>query len=1211
MNQCPTRRRSDLRPAVEWLEDRALLSVATQLININSVLGEGSFPAELTDVNGTLFFTAFTPGAKRELWKSDGTVPGTVIVKDISTEPSNPFGSLPFGLTNVNGTLFFVANDDIHGFELWKSDGTPGGTTMVKDITPGPEGSISSISELTAVGNKLYFAAPDEFGNELWVSDGTELGTVRVSNIAQEEQNPSGVESSFPQSLTNVNGTLFFIATDQNTGFELYKVDPVSGLVSQLKDIYPGEVGSSPDGLTNVNGTLFFSAVDPEHSRELWKSNGTPEGTVLVKDIRPTFFPGSTEPRPSDLRYFVDFNGTLYFSANGGTTADNPVSGNELWKSNGTPEGTVLVKDIAVGFTGVGPRILTVVDNTLFFIGEDGEFGEELFRSDGTAAGTGVIKDMYPGVQGAFSQLGDDNQFMVSVNSKLYFNADDGTNGVALWRSNGTPDGTLVISDVEPGNTGSGPRRLTRVNNKLFFTADDGTNGEELWVLDSSLPDPAVSASLVGGKILMNAPSGVALDLLVTLDAGTSEIVVASRMSGMATTEFRFPAASVTVGLEATLGPLNDRFDSSALDLPVTVFGGSGNDSLTTGAGSDLLSGNEGQDSLVSGGGSDQLLGGNGNDTLTSGAGTDSLDGGGGIADILMESTTTNLALSSSQLTIGPGDGSEVDDHINFEKAILLGGGAANVMNASNADIPVSLFGGGGNDVLIGSNQADYVDGQGGNDTLSARDGNDTLNGAAGIDVFRDVAYSDFVPGEIRNLTLSNSSFLVKVGAGTLSTDSLLGFEVADITGGGMRDLINASGFTSTGVTTISGGGGNDVIVGTAGADMIFTLTGADSILGGGGSDSVFSGSGNDTISGGAGADNLNGQNGNDSIVGDADNDILIGGAGHDTLSGNVGNDFLSGQDGVNQLFGNEGNDTLQGGGLRDLLFGEAGDDRLFGLQGDDDLDGGDGADSLIGAVGADSLTGGTGADTLQGDLGSDTLDGGADFDRINEVFDTNLTIVGSTLSTPSFGTDSVVAVERIQVSGGAANNFFDARQATVPVFLAGAAGNDTLLGGSKADGITGGDGDDVLSGGGGADVLDGGPGTDYVLEKANADFTVNGVTITSSATGTDTPTTIERIVLIGGAGANKLDASLASIPVILLGAAGNDTLLGGSGADSLSGGSRNDSTVAGSDGLDSLNGGAGSDVLENDAADTKVTGAGDTLVSDFFSLVPAWVDAI
>ena len=130
---------------------------------------------------------------------------------------------------------------------------------------------------------------------------------------------------------------------------------------------------------------------------------------------------------------------------------------------------------------------------------------------------------------------------------------------------------------------------------------------------------------------------------------------------------------------------------------------------------------------------------------------------------------------------------------------------------------------------------------------------------------------------------------------------------------------------------------------------------------------------------------------------------------------------------------------------MRDIhrLFGQAGDDKLFGGRGND------------------SLFGGDGSDTLQGDLGDDTLAGGADFDRINEeVFDTNVTITGMTVTAAGMGTDAVLSIERIQISGGAGNNLFDARQSTVPVFLFGGTGNDTLLGGSKVDGILGGEGD-------------------------------------------------------------------------------------------------------------------------------------------------------
>ncbi len=512
-------------------------------------------------------------------------------------------------------------------------------------------------------------------------------------------------------------------------------------------------------------------------------------------------------------------------------------------------------------------------------------------------------------------------------------------------------------------------------------------------------------------------------------------------------------------------------------------------------------------------------------------------------------------------------------------------------------------------DVLSGGDQRDHVDGRGGNDTLTGGKGDDNLIGGSGVDGLREVAYTDFVSGEVRAVTLTSTSLSVMQRATLISHDSLSGFEFADITGGLMRDIINASAFNSTAVTTLNGGGSNDTVLGTDGPDLILTLAGADSISGNGGSDTVVSGGGMDTISGGEGADNLNGQNGNDLIYGDAGNDVLVGGADSDSIYGGVGNDFVSGQSESGFLVGGDGNDTVQGNAAADTLQGESGDDRLYGLQGNDVISAGDGADSLLGGFGNDSLDGGAGTDTLQGDLGNDTLDGGADSDRINEVLDTNLSIVGISITPNALGADTTIGIERIQITGGATANFFDARLASVPVFLAGGAGSDTLLGGSKADGLSGGDGDDVLMGGSGVDLLDGGDGQDYLLESADADFSVNGVTVTSAATGSDSPSGIERIVLIGGVGANKLDASLATVPVALLGGPGNDTLYGGSGPDTLSGGNRNDMTVSGGDGSDVLDGGMGTDVLEEDALDTLISGGGDSILADVFALLPSWID--
>jgi ELWxxDGT repeat protein len=109
-----------------------------QVKDINPGASQG-FPFWLTNVNGTLFFVACDVASGCELWKSDGTAAGTVLVKDIYL---GGYSSHLSALTNVNGTLFFVADDGMSGYELWKSNGTTAGTVQVKDIVPGVEGSV-------------------------------------------------------------------------------------------------------------------------------------------------------------------------------------------------------------------------------------------------------------------------------------------------------------------------------------------------------------------------------------------------------------------------------------------------------------------------------------------------------------------------------------------------------------------------------------------------------------------------------------------------------------------------------------------------------------------------------------------------------------------------------------------------------------------------------------------------------------------------------------------------------------------------------------------------------------------------------------------------------------------------------------------------------------------------------------------------------------
>lgn len=213
-------------------------------------------PTDLVAVGNLLLFKGCDAYHGCELWKSDGTEAGTVIVKDIM--PGSGSGASPDGYystrsTAVNGTLFFVGSDGLQVPALWKSDGTEAGTVMVKQVSSSG-GNV--IEDLTNVNGLIFFTAvdygaSDVHGRELWKSDGTEAGTTLVADITP------GQWGGGPRDLTSVNGTLFFSADDTVHGRELWKSDGTPGGTRMVKDIYPGAGESSTWQLAAVNGTLF------------------------------------------------------------------------------------------------------------------------------------------------------------------------------------------------------------------------------------------------------------------------------------------------------------------------------------------------------------------------------------------------------------------------------------------------------------------------------------------------------------------------------------------------------------------------------------------------------------------------------------------------------------------------------------------------------------------------------------------------------------------------------------------------------------------------------------------------------------------------------------------------------------------------------------------------------------------------------------------
>ncbi len=398
-----------------------------------------------------------------EPWKTDGTADGTVMVKDINSGALGS-GEDMGGFTQHDGAVYFMAYTPATGYELWKTDGTAEGTVMVKDINPGNGGSepgpFVSFKEL------IYFNAYDGANWSLWQSDGTAGGTVPVDWL-------DGLTTAF--GFTPIGDVMYFSGEDDTHGLELWKTDgTVQGTV-MVKDILPitCEYGYMfPSYFVNVNGTLFFHASDAYcNSSRLWKSDGTEEGTVMVKDVSPGY-------------EMVNIDGTLFFGAS------TSGYGTELWKSDGTEEGTVMVRDIQPSVNGSNggsnPRNFTNVDGLLYFTATHYLTGTELWKSDGTwngSVGTDIVKDIYPGPASGSTGSSSPGR-LTNVNGTLFFTANDGVNGTELWKSH-RQTGTFMVKDITLGVDGSQLDSFRSFNGKLLFRALDSF-GREFWTSDAT-----------------------------------------------------------------------------------------------------------------------------------------------------------------------------------------------------------------------------------------------------------------------------------------------------------------------------------------------------------------------------------------------------------------------------------------------------------------------------------------------------------------------------------------------------------------------------------------------------------------------------------------------------------------------------------------------------------------------------------------------------
>lgn len=743
-----------------------------------------------------------------------------------------------------------------------------------------------------------------------------------------------------------------------------------------------------------------------------------------------------------------------------------------------------------------------------------------------------------------------------------------------------TPD---IILDFEAGDTiqlGGGGLTNEDVDLPITFigsAAFSGVAGEVRTQDGSGIPSLAVPGVT---QIQIDTDGDLIADHLIDLFGAGQTL----RATG---------PGSPTLELDVATGFISE-FDD-------VIAGTQSNDVYDTLGGSDTIRAMAGDDIVFAGDGDDFITDGLGDDTIDGGNGFDVFQRFYGEGPVHVQIRDTSV----TELLTG-----EVDSLTSIERIAVtqrLAAPTDDILDASavSAGVIAQLFGGGGDDLLMGGAANDGIEGDRGTDILFGGLGADrfTFDYLAEI---QDDLIKDFETGDTLELTLiefvAEEVMLTFIG-----TDAFSGVA-------GEYRYFTDNGQTIVEIDTIGDlAGDKRIIIDHAEVDLFDTVSGLERlgvVVGG------IASSGDDDLTGTNSDDTLDALDGNDRLNGFAGDDDLRGGIGDDTLVGGLGADVMNGGSGADRLFGGDGDDVFTDTEFlptsnNDLYDGGAGDDTLvqdlamtgvtFDLTagrvfvgislsprdtlisienltvgGDSTMIGsevdnrlvatnsfantieGRGGDDMIDAAGGDdTIAGGEGRDIITGGQGADDIDGGAGFDTASYRFSGSAVTVDLMTGVGSGGDaagDTLASIER----------------------LIGSDFNDMLTGDGRSNRLEGRDGDDMLDGSGGNDQLIGGIGADLIdggagLDAAFYNDSVTGVTV-NLQTGTylgdtalgDVLVNVERLVGSGVDDVLTADSSL----IWLEGGAGDDVITGGTSNNLLFGGI----------GADTIDGGAGRD---------------------------------
>lgn len=445
--------------------------------------------------NGMLFGTTNIHDlAPDVIVRTDGSVQGTVAVAAVE----NAYGTRY--LATVNGKILFRFDIDEYGTELGVSDGTIASSVLLKDIIPGSESSDPKT--IGVIGETLYFSAKNASGGlEIWKTDGTEEGTTLIKEVVGP--NEYGYIDARRQDIWVNNNFLFFTFYNRQTGSELWRIDGATDDIRMLKDIIPGSnSGIYSYDLIDENrvvigtNTLFVASMGSD-SRAIYVTDGTEQGTHNVFDSSANIINTTTPVLFKNKAYFIAENSAkekFLYQSDGtisGTIKLFPCSAGRIYSlldklffasqsisadtielsvSDGTEANTKQLISVPTSSTSLYSFKSYKIDNKVYF-----EVDRKIYETSGTPESTVLSIDGLSPLGGNIS--GSTAEFAESrgsVIAQLVVSAsDDKTYDIQLWKTKGTESSTVLMRGNFSATLYSSPDRPYFSQGRSFYTSND------------------------------------------------------------------------------------------------------------------------------------------------------------------------------------------------------------------------------------------------------------------------------------------------------------------------------------------------------------------------------------------------------------------------------------------------------------------------------------------------------------------------------------------------------------------------------------------------------------------------------------------------------------------------------------------------------------------------------------------------------------------